>query len=319
MRLRIEHVDERQVVPPAHLEVVEVVRGRDLHRAGAFLRIGVFIGDDGDAPADQRQDRVPADEMPVALVVGMHRDRDVAEHGLRPRGRDGDEGRGIVRIERRAFERVADVPQVPLHLDLLHFEVGDGGDELRVPIDQPLVLIDEAGAIKLHEHFAHRAREALVHGEAFARPVAGGAEPPELLRDGAARLGLPRPHLLEEFFPPEHAPRRLLPLHKLALDHHLRGDAGVIGARLPENVAPAHALEADQHVLQRVIERMPHMQRAGDVGRRDHDAIRLGIAPLGPARAERARLFPCGVDAPLHRGWLVCLVDHCCIVPEISR
>jgi len=50
----VEHVDEGQVVAAPHLEVVEVVRRRDLDRAGAFLRIGIFIGDDRDAPADQR-------------------------------------------------------------------------------------------------------------------------------------------------------------------------------------------------------------------------------------------------------------------------
>ena len=31
---------------------------------------------------------------------------------------------------------------------------------------------------------------------------------------------------------------------ELALDHHLRGDAGMIGARLPQHVLAAHALEA---------------------------------------------------------------------------
>ena len=81
----------------------------------------------------------------------------------------------------------------------------------------------------------------------------------------------------------------------------------------------AHALEADEHVLQRVVERMAHVQRAGDVGRRDDDAVGLGVAPLGPAGAEGARLLPGGVDAPLDRGGLVGLVDHCCFVPAISR
>ena len=51
-----------------------------------------------------------------------------------------------------------------------------------------------------------------------------------------------------------------LPLHQLPLDHHLRGDAGMVGARLPQHVLAAHALEAGQDVLQRVVERMAHMQ-----------------------------------------------------------
>ena len=44
--LLIEHADLRQVVALADLEIVEVVRRRDLHRAGAFFGIGIFVGDD---------------------------------------------------------------------------------------------------------------------------------------------------------------------------------------------------------------------------------------------------------------------------------
>ena len=117
----------RQLVALAHLEVVEVVRRRDLHRAGALLGIGIFVGDDRDAAADQRQDHVLADQRLVALVVGMHRDGGVAEHGLGPRGGDDDECRCIVGIEGRALDRIAQVPEVALHLDLLDLEVGDRG------------------------------------------------------------------------------------------------------------------------------------------------------------------------------------------------
>jgi hypothetical protein len=45
----------------------------------------------------------------------------------------------------------------------------------------------------------------------------------------------------------------LLPLHQLALDNHLGGDAGVIGAGLPQHVAPAHTLEAHEDVLQGIV------------------------------------------------------------------
>ena len=48
---------ERQAVPLPDLEIVEIVRRRDLDRAAARLGIGVFVGDDRDQPADQRQDR----------------------------------------------------------------------------------------------------------------------------------------------------------------------------------------------------------------------------------------------------------------------
>jgi hypothetical protein len=73
-------------------------------------------------------------------------------------------------------------------------------------------------------------------------------------------------------------------LAKLAFDDHLRGDARMVGARLPERVEAAHPVPAGQHVLQRVVEGMAHMQDAGHVGRRDHDRERLG-----PGSGVRAR------------------------------
>ena len=89
----------------------------------------------------------------------------------------------------------------------------------------------------------------------------------------------------------------LLPLHQLALDHHLRGDAGVVGARLPQHVLAAHALEAAQHVLQRVVERVPHVQRARHVGRRDDDASRSSALARSGRPALKASAF-------IHRAWM---------------
>ena len=45
--------------------------------------------------------------------------------------------------------------------------------------------------------------------------------------------------------------RRDVLLFELALDHHLGRDAGMVGARLPQRVAAAHALIADQDILER--------------------------------------------------------------------
>ena len=66
--LLVEHADLRQAVPLADLEIVEVVRRRDLDRARALFGIGIVVADDRDAAADQRQDDVLADQMAVALV-----------------------------------------------------------------------------------------------------------------------------------------------------------------------------------------------------------------------------------------------------------
>ena len=89
--LRVQHIDLAGafgLVPLADLEVVEVVGRRDLDRARAFLGIGVFVRHDRDQATDKRQPNLPSDQMPVALVIGMDRDRGVAEHGFRPRRGD---------------------------------------------------------------------------------------------------------------------------------------------------------------------------------------------------------------------------------------
>ena len=121
---RIQHVDERQVVAPSDLEVVEVVGGRDLDRTGALLRIGIFVGDDRDAAADQRQDRVAADRArrsarrsgctATAVSPSMVSGRVVATVMK--------SSPGIV------VERIADSARdCPLTSTLLHLEIGDGG------------------------------------------------------------------------------------------------------------------------------------------------------------------------------------------------
>src|SRR3546814_5292169 len=88
---------------------------------------------------------------------------------------------------------------------------------------------------------------------------------------------LPLPHLLDEILAAV-VGALVLPLLELALDDHLRRDAGMIGADDPQSILAAQALVADEHVLQRVVERMADVERAGDVRRRvdDREGLRVG-------------------------------------------
>ena len=87
----------------------------------------------------------------------------------------------------------------------------------------------------------------------------------------------------EEFLAPEIVARNAFCI-QLALHHDLGGDAGVVGARLPQGVLALHAVVADQGIHQGVLEGVAHVQRAGDVGRRQHDAVgrpcRLAVVAL---------------------------------------
>ena len=76
----IEHIDFFEVVTLSDFEVVKVMRRCDLDRTRALLRIGVFVPDDRNLPADERQLhlRTGFDECRIALILGMHRNARVA-------------------------------------------------------------------------------------------------------------------------------------------------------------------------------------------------------------------------------------------------
>ena len=275
----VEDVDQRQVVAFADFIVVEVVGRGDLHAAGAELGIAVVVGDDRDAPAQQRQFDEAADQRLVALVFRVHGHGGVAEHGFRAGGGDDQvvlAFSGFLAIG----QRVAQVPQVAFLVVVFHFEVGDGGVELGVPVDQALAAIDQAVLVQAYEGFFHGFGQAVVHGEALARPVHRAAQATNLPGDGAAGLLLPLPDFLQEFLAAQVVAANTFS-SKLAFDHHLCGDARVVSSRLPQGVAPLHAAEADQAVHDRVVEAVAHVQAAGDVRRRDHDGVGLARALRG--------------------------------------
>ncbi len=70
----------------------------------------------------------------------------------------------------------------------------------------------------------------------------------------------------------------------------------MVRSRLPQRVPPLHALVADEDVLQRVVERVAHVEAAGDVGRRDDDGVGPGAdggtVGAGIAAGERAHGLP---------------------------
>ena len=167
----VEQVDDLEVVPAAHLEIVEVVGGGDLHRARSLLRVGVGVGHDRQAAPDQRQDGRAADEAAEARVLRVDGHGGVAQHGLGPGGGDHDMGTRPVR------EGIADVPEPAVRdLALDDLQVGDRGAQRRVPIDEALVPVDQALPVEGDEDLDHRPAQPFVHGEAVARPVGRGAE-----------------------------------------------------------------------------------------------------------------------------------------------
>ena len=133
------------------------------------------------------------DEMAVAVIGGVYGDGGVAEHGFRTGGRDGDAAGSVGEI----VAHMVDGAQAFFGFD---FEVGDGGLELRVPVDDVGSAIDEALLVEADEGFLDGDGEAVVHGEVFAGPVDGGTEAAHLVGNGSAILLLPGPGALGEGF-----------------------------------------------------------------------------------------------------------------------
>jgi hypothetical protein len=279
--------------------VVEVVGRGDLDAAGAEGGVGVFVSNDGDAAAGEGQFDQFADEVLVARVLRVHRHGAVPEQGLRAGGGDHH-------IASAVGEGVAHVPHVPGLFLGQHLQVRDGGVQHRVPVDQALAAIDEAFLEQTHEDLAHRRRQAFVHGEALVLPVQGGAHAPQLAGDGAAGLFLPLPDALDEGVTAQVVAGLAL-LFQEALDDHLGGDAGMIRARLPEGGLAAHAVIADQGIHDGVLEGVAHVQAAGDVRRRDHDAVRV-VAGGGGGKV--TPFLPNPVPSLFQGLGVVVLVEH---------
>jgi hypothetical protein len=105
-------------------------------------------------------------------------------------------------------------------------------------------------------------------------------------------------------------------LSQLALNHHLRRDAGVIRAGLPEHIATNHAMIADKNILQRKGERVSDMKAAGDIRRRHHDRIGMLIAlEMG---GKQPSLFPGCVKRFFDFRGIVGFIEHH-MVTDIGR
>ena len=288
-----------------HRVVVGVVRRRDLDDAGAEVLVNVVVGNNGDfAPHQWQRDRL-ADQVLVALILRVHHHRHVAQHRFGSRG-------GHHQFFATAIgQRIGDVPQKTVFFGAFDFEVGDGGFQLRVPVHQALAAVDQALLVQPHEGFGDHLGQLVVHGEVFAAPVHRGAHAAHLAGDGVARVLLPLPHTGDEVLPAQVVAALFL-LLQLALDHDLRGDAGVVGARDPRRVEALHAVVARQAVHDGLVERVPHVQRAGYVGRRQlngevlaaRGGLGAGLARAAKTCAPQAGRLPRGAPRGLDGGGL---------------
>ena len=222
----------------------------------------------------------------------MNGDRNVREDRRRPHRRDRDAVKTVA-----VGERVADRVQRVVHLLVGDLEIRDGRLVERAPVDDPVGAVDPAAIPEPHEERHDRPDVVVVHREALARVVERAAEPAELAHDRAARLLEPAPRALDEGLAADVLAGEPLPRERL-LDDVLGRDARVVVPGLPQRVEAAHPMPADECVLDRAVQRMAHVQLAGDVRRWHADDVGVVVPPAG-ARRVQALSLPCLLPACL--------------------
>merc|ERR1712185_85985 len=97
-----------------------------------------------------------------------------------------------------AAERIAEMPEVSVHLLHLHLEVAHRRTGGGAPVHQVFTAVDQPLLMQPHEGLLHRLTQALIEGEALALPINGITQAPQLVHDAATAFGLPLPGPLEE-------------------------------------------------------------------------------------------------------------------------
>ena len=285
-----------KTVAKSDLVVVGVMAGGHLNGAGAEAQLNVFVRNDGEPSSHERQYRILADKLRVALVVGMNGNAGVAEHGL-------GAGRCDYQIAVGVLKRVADVPKAAGHILILDLRIGKCGTALGTPVYYAVALVDKSLLVQLAEGLTDALCSLLIHGENASVPVAGCAQHLLLLYYPAAVLVLPIPNTLKEFLTSEIVAGKSLLLAKLLLDLYLRCDARMVGTRHPQCRIALHPLVAGQDVLKRTVESVSHVELTGHV-RRGHDD-RKGLLVLRYDSLKISALLPHGIYLLFHRTRIV--------------
>ena len=211
---------------------------------------------------------------------------------------------GTSRAERNAVTRrltrivdhgIIHRPEVTVDLFVVDFIIGNSGLQERIPVHQTLTAIDQSVFEHLEECLTHSARANIIQRESHTSPVTARTQTFQLAENSFFVRILPGPDPLDECVAANVMPGQTLFFEHPFFDDRLSRNPRVIGPRHPQSFIPLHPTPASQQVLQRPVERMPHMQRTRHVRQRDHDHMRrlgMRITRLWRIGVEVTSLFP---------------------------
>ena len=155
---------------------------------------------------------------------------------------------------------------------VLNLVVRESRTATRTPVYDVVALVDEALVVKLSKDLRDSFRATLVERKALTRPVCRVSEHTLLMNDRSAILLLPLPDAIQESLAAKILATLAFFLKSLFYDI-LRGNAGVVCAREPEGVLSLHSAPPYENILNRLVERVAHVENARHVWRRDYNRI----------------------------------------------
>ncbi len=200
--------------------------------------------------------------MLVSFILGIDRDRGVAEHGFGA-GR-GDFEEGVL-----SFHIIFNMPEIPVLFGVVDLDVRKSGLAVRAPVYNSAASVYEIFVVEVYENFVNRLRALFVHCERKARPVARRAHFFELFDYSARVFILPRPRAFQKALSADALFGQPLGFHLLD-DFDLGRDRRVVGAGQPEGAIALHTLEAYYGVLHGLVHCVPHVELSRYVGGRHH-------------------------------------------------
>ena len=265
-----QHADHGQVMALAHFKVVGVVGGGDLHHAGAFFHIGVFVADNGNLTVQQRQDHMAAMQVGIARVLGVDGYSRIAQHGF---GAGGGQFQGLAGF----LYLIKQMPEAAFLGLVLYLGVRDGGVAVGAPVDHAVAAVDQALVVQADEHFLDSVGAAFIHGEAFPFPVAGATQLFQLADDTVAVGVFPVPGALQKAVAAYHLFGQAFFPH-FGHNFRLGGNGSVVGTGHPKGGVSLHPLVTGQDILPGFVHGVAHVQLAGNVRRRHHNGEGLFAA-----------------------------------------
>src|SRR3712207_1114859 len=139
-----------------------------------------------------------------------------------------------------------------------HLLVRESCLSLRIPVHDTHAAVDQPLVIELAEDVDDRLRAVFVQGEGGTIPVARHPEATQLTEYDASVGIRPLPGVPEKLLSREIALLDALLCQSL-YDLRLCSDGGVVGAGHPASIVAGYAGTADEDVLDRIIEHVPHV------------------------------------------------------------